>query len=55
MVLLRNCFVENTKATKTQLLVALPGSILGNDKGNAKSLSHFGRVIATGVYDAARE
>jgi hypothetical protein len=31
--------------------VALPGSILGNDYF---ILSHFGRVIATGDYDAAQ-
>jgi len=51
MVLLRICVVKNKKATKTQSLVALPGSMPGN---YYKVLSHFDRAIATGVYDAAQ-
>jgi hypothetical protein len=42
---------ENKKATRTQIFVALPGSMLGNDY---VLLSHFRRIIATGVYTAAQ-
>jgi hypothetical protein len=51
MVLLRICVVKNKEATKTHSLVALPGSMLGNDY---VLLSHFRRIIATGVYTAAQ-